>query len=245
MTRILIAGFAESSRRWADEQPKDVEIWGMNEAHQFLPFETHNVTRWFQIHPRDFKEKEKVAAGAPSKLPPNTFGRNEKHVKWLRECKVPLVMNRDFEDIPNAEPFPFDEVKAKFGPCFLEDGEENKPENWRLYLTSTPAYMMAYALAKVPDLEEIRFSGIELAIGTEYYWQRPCFEWYCGYASGKGIRVIRPPMGCAILSAPVYAVDKPLIQPKDFNREPKLVLATMRGVAKVKQDGVKFAEVAG
>lgn len=220
--KILIAGFAEASRTWANEQPDDVEIWGMNEAHQFL--KRYNL--WFQIHPRNFKEEAKKEAGIKSKLPPSSFGRDERHVKWLQECKVPLIMNKGFEDIPGAIPFPFEEVKAKFGHMFQPESD--------YYLTSTPAYMLVYALMQ-PDVEEIRFSGIELAIGTEYYWQRPCFEFWCGYAAGKGIKVVKPPMGTAILSAPVYAVDKSVVQPQDHNREPRMVLASMRGVAKVKQ----------
>lgn len=205
---------------WANEQPDDVEIWGMNEAHIFL--KRYNL--WFQIHPRDFKEKEKREAGIKSKLPPDSFGRNEEHIKWLRECKVPVYMKQQFDDIPNSRAFPFDEVKAYFAPY----------TQGRLYITSTPSYMMAYAIMQ-PDIEEIRISGIELAIGTEYYWQRACFEFYCGFAAGRGIKVVLPPSGCAILAAPVYGVDKSVVQPQDHNREPKMVVATPRGLAQVKQ----------
>lgn len=46
--KICLTAFSELSRDWANEQPDDVEIWGLNEAHQFL----NRCDRFFQIHPR-------------------------------------------------------------------------------------------------------------------------------------------------------------------------------------------------
>ena len=48
--RICLVGFSELSRNWANEQPDDVEIWGLNETHQFLK----RCDRYFQIHPRNW-----------------------------------------------------------------------------------------------------------------------------------------------------------------------------------------------
>ena len=48
--RICLVGFSELSRTWANEQPDDVEIWGLNETHQFLK----RCDRYFQIHPRNW-----------------------------------------------------------------------------------------------------------------------------------------------------------------------------------------------
>ena len=50
MRKVCIVGFSELSREWALEQPPDVEIWGMNEAHKFL----RKYDRWFQIHPKNW-----------------------------------------------------------------------------------------------------------------------------------------------------------------------------------------------
>ena len=215
MRVVCIAGFAELSRRWANEQPPEVEIWGMNEVHLFIK----RWTLWFQIHPKDFRVATKVNLGMNTKLPLDGYGRPQQHVDWLAKCGVPVFMQEPDPRIPTSVQYPYEEVWKILGG--------------RKYLSSTPAYMLAYALTQ-PDIEEIRVSGVELAIGTERISQRPNFEWLMGLAEGMGKRVVLPPWGCALLNGPLYGIDPTPVLAKDVVNQPRLVVATARGIARVK-----------
>jgi hypothetical protein len=197
--KILIAGFAMRSKMWAREQPLDVEIWGMNESHQFLS----RADSWFQLHPRDWKEAKYEENTGESVAEENkgTYGRGKLHYEFLKSCGVPVYMNDPDESIPTAVQFPIDEITERWGA--LDKWGKLHP-----YLTSTPAWMMA--LACLQEVDEIRLSGVELAVGTEYFMQRPCFEYWIGIALGMGINVVFPPQGTSILHAPLYPIDDPV-----------------------------------
>jgi len=79
-------------------------------------------------------------------------------------------------DNPLVEIYPYKDVEDLFGS---------------LYLTSSPAYMLAYAILK--GAKEIALYGVDLSISDhEYFWQRPCVEAWIGFAKGMGIKVTIP-----------------------------------------------------
>lgn len=217
--KIMIAGFASPSKFWALYQPEDVEIWAMNEGHTYL----NRINVVFQIHPRDWREQQKKDLGRDSKIPPDTFARGPGHIQFLQNCPVPVITQRKFDDIPNSHVYPYEEVYDRY----------------HHYLTSTPAMMVAFALllddyaregkkelcGMVPrKLVEIRTAGVELRIGTEYYKERACFEYYLGRAEERGAKFVPPPMGTSILNAPTYAVeDLAPAMPGDYAGEPRKV----------------------
>jgi len=189
--KVCLAGFSSLSREWANQQPDDVEVWGMNEAHKFLK----RFTRWYQLHPRNWREHEK---GHDRQK--NCFGRGLEHVLFLQRSPVPVYMRQVFEDIPQSMPYPLQRVIDTFG----------------YYITSSPSFMLAHAVLEHRDgqaIEEIRLAGIELALGNEYYHQRPNFEYLCGWARALGIKILTPPMGCSLLAAPMYSFDDPAVVP--------------------------------
>jgi len=193
MRRICISGFSALSREWANEQPDDVEIWGSNESHLFLK----RYDRWFQMHPRDWnRESVNKSDGV---FAPYTYGRGQSHVDWLAKCGVPVHQQAVDERIPTSTLYPLGAVNDAFGIPDIE-GEKHP------YLTSTVAYMLAFALLE-EDIGEIRLAGIEMAVGSEYVHQKPCLEFYLGMAIGRGVNVIRSPWGSGMLAAPLYAID--------------------------------------
>lgn len=242
--KVCLVGFSEMSRHWANEQPANVEIWALNEAHQFL----ERCTRYFQIHPRNWNanhvnrkgitfsghcnacgwertakpddqaamnqvkflaQKHKNANDSHDveygvvRFLENSYGRTPHHIAFLGRCEVPVyVQNRD-ERIPTSVRYPFEAVTEMLG---LPDVNGNK----RLYLTSSVAWMLALALYEHKQgktIDEIRLAGIEMAIGTEYARQKPCVEWWLGYAMGMGIKVLVAPTGSSILSDAIYGID--------------------------------------
>lgn len=184
--KVCIVGFSEMNRWWANQQPPDVEVWGMNEGHSFM----QRWDRWFQIHPRDWSEERKRKAGIVAPPEPDTFGRGQQHVQFLKALKVPLYMREVMPDFPTSVRYPYEEI-----PFRRDDGTP--------YITSSAAYMLALAVHEGAD--EIRLAGVEMKAGTEYVKQRPCFEFWIGVAKARGIKVVLPPTGCSLLSGDVYA----------------------------------------
>ena len=97
------------------------------------------------------------------------------YAKWLVSKNIPLVVGRKFPlKASHIEVFPFKESIELFGS---------------LYLTSSPAYMLCYAI--LHGYEHIELYGVDMAIDDhEYFWQLRCVEAWVGFARGKGITVI-------------------------------------------------------
>lgn len=107
----------------------------------------------------------------------------------LVKMNIPIVVSDDCPFEPNEKiVFPFDQAKE------LIDGT---------YLTSSIAYMMAYAILQ--GAKEIGIWGCDLAVDdNEYFYQRPCMEQWIGFAKGKGIRVTIPEVSSLGKSAFIY-----------------------------------------
>lgn len=100
----------------------------------------------------------------------------DKYVEWLIAQNIPMVVSETFPDAHHVERFNYDESENLYGS---------------LYLTSSPAYMISYALAR--GATDIGLYGVDLAIDNhEYYWQRPCVEAWIGFAKGMGVNVCIP-----------------------------------------------------
>lgn len=98
-----------------------------------------------------------------------------RYARWLLDKNVPIVVG---ENSPlkgsNVEVFPFQKSIELFGS---------------LYLTSSPAMMLCYAI--LHDYKHIELYGVDMVIDDhEYFWQRPCVEAWIGFARGRGITVI-------------------------------------------------------
>ena len=90
---------------------------------------------------------------------------------------IPMVVGENFPSGgSHVKKYPYDEVEKLYGS---------------LYLTSSPAYMLAYAILR--GATDIAIYGVDLSISDhEYFWQRPCVEAWIGFAKGRGINVTIP-----------------------------------------------------
>lgn len=97
--------------------------------------------------------------------------------QWLVDKKIPLVVSDKFPlKATHVEVYPERETAALIGS---------------VYLTSSPAYMLAYALLR--GYTDIHFFGVDMAVDDhEYFKQRPCFEAWCGLAKGMGVSLTFP-----------------------------------------------------
>lgn len=96
------------------------------------------------------------------------------HQKWLAESPIPIYMVDRIPGIPNSVRFPI----------------ERAMKGHLDYFTSTVAFMVALAIEE--GFKEIGLWGIDLIVGDEYFYQKPCAEFWLGVAHGKGITVTLP-----------------------------------------------------
>lgn len=98
---------------------------------------------------------------------------------WLASHKLPLIVGEKFPldaGFDHIETYPYSAIEKLYG---------------HLYLTSSPAYMIAYAIWQ--GVTEIALYGVDLVISDhEYFWQRPCVEAWIGFAKGKGVKFTIP-----------------------------------------------------
>lgn len=179
---IAICGFASSSRH---RMPFDDPTWiivGLNQLYRHIP----RADVWFDIHSNWADPADNV---------PNTD-----HPRYLRECQFPVFMIERQSDTPTSVRYPLDRMIQKQG---LD------------YFTSTVAFMAAWAIdeieycvmrraeaAGLSDYASLKrlfgeytlgIFGIDLIVGDEYFYQKPCVEFWLGVAGGLGIQVYLPP----------------------------------------------------
>jgi hypothetical protein len=176
---VCILGYAEETRGLVNDLDPSVEIWGINMAHMFTK-KGANLTRWLQIHPRDWASQGQPATGY--------WGRPKAHFTFLKAFKGDVVMSYDEPDIPNCKVFPFARFEKEFGSD---------------YYTSSFAYLTAMAIDEGYD--RIYFYGVNLTAMDEYIHQKAGLEYFIGYAKAKGIEVVIP-SGSGLLTAPNYGV---------------------------------------
>ena len=99
-----------------------------------------------------------------------------KYAQWLASHNLPMIVGENFPLKNGFEVYPYKAVEEMYGA---------------LYLTSSPAYMLAYALLR--GATDIALYGVDLSVGDhEYFWQRPCVEAWIGFAKGRGVNVYIP-----------------------------------------------------
>lgn len=160
--RIAIVGGSPSSEHLAPFDDNQWEIWV--HGNQMDRHKDRRVSRIFEIHD-DLSEQD------------------ERYPKWLVDQpwhsgeKIPLVVGRKFPGKgKHVEVYPEDEVIGLIGQ----------------HLTSSPAYMMGYALLKY-NPEEIALYGVDMSVDDhEYFKQRPSMYAWIGYAKAKGIKITIP-----------------------------------------------------
>jgi hypothetical protein len=169
--KVAIVGFAPT---WPDAPFKDdsFEIWACNEFHLIAP----RIDMLFELHSENvIKDTKKERSG--------------EHLEWLRNAKIPILMQKHYEDIPNSIPFPKDEIVSKFGN----------------YFTNTISWQIALAIHL--GFKVIHLYGVNMANDEEYASQRPSVEYFVGLAKGMGIEVYIPDQSDICKSWLLYGFD--------------------------------------
>lgn len=102
------------------------------------------------------------------KLPHKDFLNVEAQVEEINKLGIPVIIREKHRLFPTGIIFPYDKMSVQ-------------------YFSNTIAYMIAYAVYK--GATEIEMYGVALLLKDEYANQRPCIEFWIGYAIGKGVKV--------------------------------------------------------
>jgi len=101
--------------------------------------------------------------------------RDPQYMEFLKQLTIPVYMIDLYEYAPTAVRYPIEDAIQYAG---------------RDYFMSTVAFMSA--IAGMEDFEEVHLYGINLAIGDEYFYEKPNAEWWLGKLEAKGVKVVIP-----------------------------------------------------
>ena len=101
--------------------------------------------------------------------------RDPDYLKFLKELTIPLYMIQQYDEYPTSIRYPIEDAIQYVG----QD-----------YFMSSISYMLV--LAAMEEFEEIHIYGVNLAIGDEYFYEKPNAEYLIGLLRGRGIKVYVP-----------------------------------------------------
>ena len=161
----------------------DWEVWAHASIHRGVA--PHEADLWFEVH------RPEVRAEAKS--------WDHDYSAWLLrgEGRTSPVMVQGTEPYPvNAQTLPRAEIEAwvrQHGGTEIE------------YVTSTGAWMLLYAL--YAGATTIGLWGMNYEEHSEYLVQRPCLEYWIGFARALGVEVYITPTSRLCRDAHVYGFD--------------------------------------
>ena len=171
--KFAVVGFASSTRDRAPYDDPEWVICGLNQLYRHIP----RADLWFDIH-EDFNEPGTVVPGTD-------------FLGWLKACPIPIVMTRQFEDVPNCVRYPIERIIEKFGID---------------YFTSSISLMIAFAISE--GFTHVGVWGVDLIVGQEWDYQKACAEFWLGQAMGRGIEVVLPDKSALLKTLYRYGYEK-------------------------------------
>jgi hypothetical protein len=123
-----------------------------------------------------------------------SIGIIEEYLEWFKKQGSKIVLQKKYDEFPDCDSYPLQGVLDTFKHS---------------YFNNTIAYMIAYAMYNNPDLERLAIFGVDMAGDGEYGHQRPCCEFWLGYALSKGI-ILDIPDNCPLIkSTHLYGFESP------------------------------------
>ena len=183
--KVAIVGFS-GTRDMAPYNDETWEIWSVNNLYKFIP----RTDRIFEMHDREDLEQRESHGQA-----------GESHIEFLKQCPIPVYMQKKHEDIPNSIAYPIDEMVERFGIPRLKGNQKDA------YFTNSISYMIALAIIEKFDVMHIY--GVDMAVGTEYSEQRPSCEYYIGIAKGLGMEIKIPVESDLLKTRFMYGYEAP------------------------------------
>lgn len=137
--------------------------------------------RLYEVHSPTQLAQEMADKGIP-----------ENHVEILSQFEDRVhTIHSDRPDLPRATLINVPKMVEAFGA----------------YFTCSVSYMVADAILE--HVDEIGIWGVDLAVDTEYTYERPGVEYMIGQAKGRGIDVYLPPQSDLLKASHMYGTDNP------------------------------------
>jgi hypothetical protein len=165
--KVCIVGCSDSKSETPFHLKDEFEFWGVNNLFLTMP---GPWTRWFEIHQITCEGGKWLRRGKEEfrgQAVPD-------YLTQLGKLPFPVYCQQPNPFMPNAVAFPFKQIIDRFGT----------------YFTNTISWQIAYAILE--DFKEIRIYGVDMAVDSEYFWQRPSCEYFLGLAVGMGIKIWLP-----------------------------------------------------
>jgi len=179
--KIAVVGFASNSRDLAPFKDTSWQIWGLNNLWQYIP----RFDAWWEVH--DPAQIEQL------------YG--PEYVKFLKELKKPLFMQKHYDEYPSSIEIPRKELAEKV-------------QNGRDFWPSSISFMIATAIYM--GAQEIALYGIDLLGDDEYSFQREGCGYLIGIAEGRGIKVTIPDPASLLKHSYVYGYEAGEFSPGQF-----------------------------
>lgn len=199
--KIAICGFASSTRQYIPVDDPTWTIFTLNQLYRHIPRSDVHV----DIHGH-WEEG-------------NVEGTD--HPRWLRECGIPVLMTARVPEIPTSVRYPIERLI-----------EKHKID----YFTSTVAFEIAFALdlidtavaARTKALSaegmsvhdaylltrsiyreySVMIAGVDLIVASEYFFQKPCAEFWLGELESRDIHLVMPPETALLKHAYRYGYER-------------------------------------
>lgn len=244
--KFALCGFASSTRDMAPFGTDGWAIFGMNQLYRHIP----RADGWFEIH------KAWNTAVVPG----------TDHAGWLRDCGIPVIMTDQVPCIPTSVRVPIERFVGKFGDyytstvaymvAFFTDYIDTQVERRVEAETAEMAKVFKKAGRRVPEglglsMSRVRelyaeysigIFGIDLVVGEEYTWQRPCAEFYLGQALARNIEVIIPRQSALLQQRYRYGYQ---MEPDDLIRDSDIEKRRNALLAGLNQGAREMAEREG
>jgi len=186
--KLAIVGCSDSKDQ-APFDDQDYEIWGVNNLFYHIP----RYDRWFEIHHITFDGRNYSRRGSK-----DFRGQSvDAYIADLGKMKCPVYMQKQWPGIPSSVPYPLKKIMDIFGD----------------YFTNTVSYMIALGIWM--EFEEIGVWGVDMAVDTEYHFQRPSCELFIGFfngmchAQGRKTRIYIPPTADLCKTRYLYGFQEP------------------------------------
>lgn len=181
--KVCIVGCSDS-KTLAPFKDTSYEFWGVNNL--FLTMPDVPWSRWFEIHEITFNGRNFLRRGKRvfRGLDVNTY------MDKISRLSCPVYMQKAWECIPHVILYPLDTITSIFGR----------------YLTNTISYQIALAIYL--GYETIAIYGVDMAVSTEYYKQRPSCEYFIGIGRGLGIDIYVPDEADLLKTRYLYAFEE-------------------------------------
>lgn len=173
--KVAIVGFATNSLHLVPWFDPEFELWGLNQGHPNFP---RRADRWFEMHlpeatadvrdPQYLKFLRNETIELPEQrdingnvVPPYTYSLGG----------IPVYMIQAYDEYPTSIRYPIEDAMQALG---------------RDYFMSSVAFMLT--LAWMEGFEEVHIYGVNLAIGDEYFYEKPNCEYIIGRMESAGVK---------------------------------------------------------